>query len=229
MIPIGRPFLDYALSASADAGLTEVCLVVSPGPSAMRDYYERVETRRIRISFAVQEKPIGVANAVLAAREIVGNENFIVVNADNYYPAPVVRQLAACVAPALPAFSRDGLLRDGQIAAERIAAYALLDIAPDGTLRRIVEKPNAEQVASMPNAPVSMNCWLFTPEIFAACQQVRPSARGELELPDAVQLGIDRMGMRFHTFLVDSPVLDLSNRGDIPEVARRLRGVSIAL
>src|SRR5262249_6000032 len=55
MIPIGRPFLDYALSAYADAGLTNVCFVVSPGPTATREYYERVETHRLRISFAVQQ------------------------------------------------------------------------------------------------------------------------------------------------------------------------------
>ena len=229
MIPIGRPFLDYALSAYADAGLTDVCLIVSPGPTATRVHYERIETQRLSVSFAVQEKPIGVANAVLAAREFVGDDDFIIVNGDNYYPTAVMQKLAASSAPALPAFSRDGLLRDGQIAAERIAAYALLDIAPDGTLRRIVEKPNAEQLASMQNAAVSLNCWLFTPEIFAACEQVHPSVRGELELPDAVQLAIDQMGMRFHTFAVDSPVLDLSNRGDIPSVAARLASVSVRL
>src|SRR6185503_18730192 len=113
-----------------------------------------------------------------------------VVNADNYYPSSVIAELRAAPAPALPAFDRAGLLRDRQIAPERIAAYALLDVGDDGLLRRIVEKPTAAQAAALPNARVSMNCWLFDARIFEACERVQPSRRGELELPDAVQLGI---------------------------------------
>ena len=229
MIPIGRPFLDYALSAYADAGLRDVCLIVGPGASTTREYYERIETRRLRIRFAVQAQPLGVANAVLAARDFVGDDSFVVVNGDNYYPRSVLAALRCAKAPALPAFSREGLLRDGQIAAERIAAYALLVIGADGMLQRIVEKPSAAEAEAMADAPVSMNCWLFDPRIFEACERVPKSARGEFELPSAVQLGIDAMGMQFRTLPVDTGVLDLSSRGDIPEVARRLRSVTVEL
>jgi glucose-1-phosphate thymidylyltransferase len=229
MIPIGRPFLDYALSACADAGLTDICLIVGPGASATREYYERVDTRRLQIRFAVQAQPLGVANAVLAARDFVGDDSFVVVNGDNYYPPSVLAALRCAQGPALAAFSRAGLLRDGQIAAERIAAYALLEIDADGVLRRIVEKPTAAEAEAMAGAPVSMNCWLFDPRIFEACERAPKSARGEFELPSAVQLGIDAMRMRFQTLPVDAGVLDLSRRGDIPEVARRLRWVRVEL
>ena len=229
MIPIGRPFLDYALSACADAGLTDVCLIVGPGASATRTYYERVETRRLGIHFAVQAQPLGVANAVLAARDFVGDDPFVVVNSDNYYPASVLAELRCAQASALPAFSREGLLRDGQIAPERIGAYALLEIDSEGLLRRILEKPSAAETAAMAGAPVSMNCWLFDPRIFEACERVPKSARGEFELPGAVQLGIDAMGMRFRTFPVDAGVLDLSSRADIPGVERRLKSVKVEL
>jgi dTDP-glucose pyrophosphorylase len=229
MIPIGRPFLDYALSAYADAGFTDVCLVVGPGPSATREYYERLVPRRLCLRFAVQAQPIGVANAVLAARDFVGDDSFVVVNADNYYPASVLAELRGAHAPALLAFAREGLLRDGQIAAERIAAYALLEIDAEGLLRRIVEKPSVADAAAMAGAPVSMNCWLFDPRIFEACERVPRSSRGEFELPGAVQLGIDTMGMRFQTFPVDVGVLDLSSRGDIPGVERRLKWMRVEL
>ena len=228
MIPIDRPFLDYVLSAFADAGLTDVCLVVGPAHREIREYYERLPLQRVRIRFAIQQEPIGVANAVLSAREFVGDDAFIVANSDNYYPAPVIRRLRAMQAPALPAYSREGLLRDGQIEPQRIASYALLDIASDGTLRRIVEKPTADEFAAMHDARVSLNSWLFTPRIFDACERVPRSVRGEYELPDAVQLAI-ALGMTFRSFPAEEPVLDLSNRGDIPAVARRLRGVTVAL
>lgn len=229
MIPIDRPFLDYALSSFADAGLREVCLVIGPEHDAMRHYYSSVRTCRLRIRFAIQEKPIGTADAVLAARDFIGSDSFLVVNSDNYYPTSVISQLREIPAPAFPAFSRDGLMRDGQIGAERIAKYALLDIDSEGILRRIVEKPSDVEAVSLGDAPVSMNCWHFDTRILEACRSVPVSRRGEHELPLAVQFAIEHLGMRIRAFHVDAPVLDLSQRGDIASVAARLRGTSVEL
>src|SRR5512141_210353 len=62
MIPIGRPFLDYVLSALADAGIGEVCLVVGPEHDAIRRYYrDEAHVERLRIAFATQERPLGTA------------------------------------------------------------------------------------------------------------------------------------------------------------------------
>jgi dTDP-glucose pyrophosphorylase len=229
MIPIGRPFLDYALSAYADAGITDVCLVIGPSHHEVRTYYERLPTRRLKISFATQQQPIGVANAVLAARDFAGGDDFIVANGDNYYPSSVIATLRQTTAPALPAYSREGLLRAGQIEPARIAAYALLDIDHEGILRRVVEKPNPQEYAALPNAPVSLNSWLFDASIFEACERVPKSARGEYELPGAVQYAIDNLGARFRTFPVDESVLDLSHRTDIPSVAERLSTTKVEL
>lgn len=225
MIPVGRPFLDYVLSALVDAGFREVCLVIGPEHSAVRDRYGRGGTRA-RVSFAIQEAPLGTANALLAAELFTGGESFVVLNSDNYYPVAVLAELKELGEPGLPAFGRAALLSDGAIAPERIAGYALLDIAPNGDLRRIVEKPDAETLAAFgDNAYVSMNCWHFTAEIFRACRTVAPSARGELELPLAVQHAIDAYGARFRTFPVHTGVLDLSRRGDVAGVTERLRGI----
>jgi glucose-1-phosphate thymidylyltransferase len=229
MIRFDRPFLDYALSAHADAGVREVCLVVGPEHDAIRDYYSSVPTTRLAISFATQERPIGTADAVIAAQPFVGDDSFLVANSDNYYPASVIADLATSPPSALPAFSRDGLVRDGQIPSERIARYALLDIGHDGVLRRIVEKPSEREAATMEDARVSMNCWHFDAGIFEACRRVPKSSRGEYELPLAVQFAIDHLRMRVHTFHVDAPVLDLSHRGDIASVAQRLRGTPVNL
>jgi glucose-1-phosphate thymidylyltransferase len=230
MIPVGRPFLDYVLAALADAGFTDVCLVIGPEHDAIRDYYSRtIVPRRVRLSFAIQEKPLGTADAVLAAEPFVDGEAFLVLNSDNYYPPEVLAALRRQPPPAAPGFARDGLLRDGQIPPERIARYGLLDAGPDGVLQRIVEKPDEATVQALRDAPVSMNCWLFTTEIFDACRRVAPSPRGELELPLAVQYAIDAMGMRVRVLPVDAPVLDLSQRADIAAVASRLAGLKVRL
>lgn len=218
MIPLagGRPFLDYLLDALTDAGIEDVCLVIGPEHTEMRDAYAG------RVSFAVQERPVGTADAVLAAKSFAAGEPFLVMNSDNYYPVRVLAELSRSTAPALPAFSREGLLRDGHIAAERIARYALLDVDADGMLRRIIEKPDDETLGAHPNARISMNCWSFTSTIFDACRAVPISPRGELELPVAVQHAISVMGIRIRAFPVDAPVLDLSHQSDIPRVAQAL-------
>jgi glucose-1-phosphate thymidylyltransferase len=230
MIPVGRPFLDYVLAALADAGFNEACLVVAPEHDAIRDYYTRTAMpRRLRLAYATQERPLGTADAVLAAQRFVGAEPFLVLNGDNYYPVEVLAALRRVSPPAMAGFSRAGLLRDGQIPPERIARYALLDIAADGTLRRIVEKPDAAAERTLRDAPVSMNCWLLTPAIFEACRRIAPSPRGELELPLAIQYAIDKMEMHVRVLPVDAPVLDLSHRADIPAVASRLEHLTVSL
>lgn len=222
MIPVGRPFLDYLLSALVDAGLADVCIVIGPEHSEVRKRYGKGDTRA-RVSFAVQEEPRGTADALLAAEPFTAGEPFVVLNSDNYYPVPVLAKLASLGEPGLPAFGREALLADGAIAPERIAGYALLDIAPDGYLRRIVEKPDARTLADFgDDAYVSMNCWRFSSEIFPACRTVKPSSRRELEIPLAVQHAMDEYGAHFLTFPVHEGVLDLSRRGDVAEVKRRL-------
>jgi dTDP-glucose pyrophosphorylase len=231
MIPIGRPFLDFVLSALADAGFTEACLVIGPEHTAIREYYASVSARRIKISFAIQEHPIGTANAMLAAQSFAGGDSFIALNSDNYYPMEVFRALRSLGEPGLPAFEREALVREGNIPCERIRGYALLKISPTGYLERIIEKPDAMPAAPADGAEVfiSMNCWRFAPEIFRACREVPRSARGEFELPEAVQFGLRSLGLGFKTIPFRAGVLDLSYRGDIAEVAHRLAGVRVEL
>lgn len=230
LIPVGRPFLDYVIAALADAGCTDVCIVLAPGPSELRDRYTRhAVPDRVKVHFAVQEQPLGTADAVLAVEAFAGNDPFMVVNSDNYYPVDVLRGLRQAPLPALPGFDREALLSDGDIPPERIASFALLETDGSGALTRIVEKPDADRLAAMDGAAmVSMNCWAFTATILDACRSIGPSPRGELELPDAVQLLVDR-GERFTVLPVSARVLDLSRRSDIPRVRERLAGLEVLL
>lgn len=231
MMPVGRPFLDYVLGAVADAGFTDVCIVVAPDHAEIQDYYtNRVVPTRLRLSFAVQSAAIGTADAVLAAEEFTREEPFVVLNSDNYYTADVLTRLRTAEGSAAVGFSREGLLRASNITAERIAAYAVLELDNGGMLKHISEKPSdASLTAAGSGLPVSMNCWRLTSEFFRACRDVQPSPRGELELPLAVQYAIDILGMRFTVIRVDAPVLDLSKRADIPQVAALLSRTEVTL
>src|SRR5262250_1164147 len=106
MMPLQRPFLDYSLSALADSGFEEVCLVIGPEHDAVRVHYGRaLPPGRIRVSFAVQPEPLGTANAVLAAKDFVGPEDFLTINSDNYYPVSALRMLRSLKEPAVALFT----------------------------------------------------------------------------------------------------------------------------
>ena len=233
MIPIREDhvFLDFVLSGLADAGFESVCLVIGADRAfeKVRARYETQKPTRLSMSIVTQEQPRGSADAVVSAAAFIGNDSFVAMNADNYYPVEVLSALRQQKAPALPAFNREGLLRDGQIDVDRIARYALLEIDKNGVLRRVIEKPDAATFAHFPTAPVSMNCWLLRPRILEACRLVPKSERGEVELPHAVQYAIDYFAARFATFPVDAGVLDLSSRADIPGVCQRLEKVEVRL
>jgi glucose-1-phosphate thymidylyltransferase len=226
MISFGpATFLDYVLSALADAGVEDVCLVIGPEPSAVREHYTAVAPRRVRVAFAVQREPRGTADAVLAAEEFAGGQGFLVINSDNLYPVSALAALADLNEPGVVLFDRGALVARGNIPAERIASFAVCRVSPDGYLEEILEKPDPVDVATLgPDPPVSMNCWRFAPSIFDACRRVSPSRRGELELPAAVGLAI-HSGVRFRAVRSSEGVLDLSSRSDVAAVSRRLEGV----
>jgi glucose-1-phosphate thymidylyltransferase len=227
MIPVGRPFLDYVLSSLADAGITRAVLVIGPGHDGVREYFTAGASRaRVRVEFAVQAAPLGTAGAVLAARESVGEGTFLVLNADNYYPAAQCRELAALDANGLVAFEARTLVTESGLEPDRVLGYALVDFDDQGWLRFIVEKPAPRDPAmSRDQQWVSMNLWSFTPRIFEACERVRASERGELELQSAVTIAMHEMGEKFRVIPARAAVLDLSTRADIAIVARRLSAV----
>jgi glucose-1-phosphate thymidylyltransferase len=224
MIPIGRPFLDYVLSGLADAGYSQVCLVIGPEHQSMRDYYlDEAPPKRVRIHFAVQEKPLGTADAVFAAKAFAGNELFLVINSDNYYPTEALGALRKLDQAGVALFDRDQLVAESNIPADRVLKFAVARVDERGYLERIYEKPDEETLRKL-GLPllVSMNSWIFSPAIIEACLRIQSSVRGELELTDAIQYSMDALGERYKVLAFRSPVLDLSSRSDIASVADRL-------
>ena len=227
MMPIGpRPFLDYVLHALADGGCTSVCFVVAPDHSSIRDYYEGAgRPARLAIDFAIQPIADGTARAVQSAEGYAGRDPFLVLNADNLYPAPVVASLIALDGPGLPVYDAELLARESGFPRDRVTGFAAIDVDDRGRLTRIIEKPGRDYFdRAGAGALVSMNVWRFDERIFGACRDVPASARGEYELPEAVGLAI-AMGVAFQTFRASGAVLDLSRRSDVAMVNTRLAGV----
>jgi glucose-1-phosphate thymidylyltransferase len=226
MMPIGgRSFLEFVLSSLADAGFRDVGLIVGPDHRAVREYFEdHVRPARVRLAYLVQPEPLGTANAVLSAEKWVSGGEFIALNGDNLYSIDTLRALAGAEGPGLAVFDKAELVRSSNIPDSRVSAFAVVTLDAAGDLSTITEKPHSGAIESGARTLVSMNGWRFDSRIFSACRDVSPSARGELELPQAVQLALTR-GVRFRAILARGPVLDLSSRADVADVARRLAGV----
>ena len=225
MMPVnGRPFLDFVLSALADAGVRSVALIVAPGPEPASEHYRQHPPERVNLDFLIQPEALGTANAVLAADGWT-TQPFMVVNSDNLYPIDVLRRLAAMDEPGLPVFRRGELSKSSHIPDDRIRSFAVVESDGDGYLTRIVEKPDEARLAREgASAGISMNCWRFDRRIFEHCRTVPLSVRGEYELPDAVAAAI-AAGARFRTIPAAGTVLDLSRRSDAADLERRLAGV----
>jgi glucose-1-phosphate thymidylyltransferase len=229
LVPVGdlrqdRVFLDYVLSALADAGCAEVILVVAPDHAHLSERYAPTRMSRLAVRFVVQPEASGTADAVLAAEAAVAGRPFLALNADNLYPVDVLRALVMLDGPGLPAFDRACLVEEGGYSEARIADFAVLDVGDHGCLIGIREKPSPPDLeAAGRHAAISMNLWRFDARIFQPCRDVRPSARGEHELPEAVALAVAR-GIPFRVIPARGAVLDLSRRSDIALVSARLAG-----
>jgi dTDP-glucose pyrophosphorylase len=232
MIPVGagvrggtdRPFLDYVLAELAEAGFRRACLVIGPEHEQVREYYgQRLKPRRLTISFAIQDKPLGTANAIAAAEAFAAGEGFLMINSDNLYPAAACAALRELGGAGVALFERDAMLAGSNIAPDRVMKFAAAVIDERGNLQRVIEKPDAATLASLgPEVYLSMNCWRFSGRIFEACRAIKPSPRGEYEITDAAQYAIDELGETFRVVRSREPVLDLSSRGDIGLVAAKL-------
>lgn len=229
MIPFGRPFLDFVLSGLADAEYRSACIVIGPEHSVVQEYYARIKPQRINVEFAIQQKPIGTADAVLTVRKFADDQQFLVLNGDNLYPLEVLAALRDLGEPGAVMFDEESLVRNSNIPAERIRSFAYGSVNSDSYLADLVEKPDESHVSNLrANSLISMNCWRFSEEIFPACRRVALSLRGEYELPTAVGEAV-RGGMRLKIVRSTAGVLDLSRRADISAVAERLRNIQVRL
>lgn len=232
MMPLarGHAFLDYVLSALADSGITEVCIVTANDDDAVRARYASIRLSRLTMTFAHQQEPRGTADALLSARAFCGDDSFLMLNGDNYYSVTALQAVRTAPSPALAGYRAETLVLKSNIPIERVRSFALLRVNAQGNLTDIVEKPDAVTAAKFgASAPVSMNLWSFTPVIFDACERVTPSSRGELELQDAVRIGMHELGMTFRVVMMNEGVLDLSGRADVATVASRLANVEVTL
>ncbi len=226
LVPVGRKgaLLDYSIERLVNTGYTQICLVVPPEHEEFKRHYSK--KRQVDITFAIQEKPIGTANAVYSARLFARKDSFIMLNSDNLYSENVLTILKKpeeliwyCIG-----YDSKGLTERSNIPRDRIKKFGIIVPKKDMFLEEIAEKPKKpEDYAVNRKVIVNMNLFRFTPKIFTACEKTEPSERGEYEITSSIKYGIRHLGMKMKIFYVNEGVLDLTYRDDIIPLRETLK------
>jgi len=179
LIPVAnRPILFYAIEYLVQAGVREIGLIV--GGATRSQVEEAVGTGAqfgARVTFLHQERPLGLAHAVAIARDFIAGDRFIVYLGDN-----IIHGGIADFVEAFPANASAQLLLAKVPDPRR---FGVADVQGERVVR-LVEKP---QTMELDMAIVGV--YAFTQEVFDAVERISPSARGELEITDAIQCLVD--------------------------------------
>ncbi len=221
LLPIlEKPMLQYVVEEAVQAGVEQVIIVTAPGKESTADYFQpqpELERRlaasgsldlleKVRntaglgqVSFIVQEQPLGLGQAILTARDAVGEEAFAVILPDDiiaYTPGVVAQMMAVA-----------GRVRAGVVAVEAmpwelVHNYGVVEAAGVAErlhrIRGLVEKPSREDAPS--NLTV-VGRYLLPPDIFDCLERTPPGANGEVQLTDAMTLLLESQELFAYEFL----------------------------
>ncbi|MEW6353878.1 MAG: UTP--glucose-1-phosphate uridylyltransferase GalU [Pseudomonadota bacterium] len=209
MLPIvDKPLIQYAVEEAVAAGVTEMIFVTSAGKRAIEDHFDKsyeleaeLEKRGKRAMLDVvrgvlpkgvscvyvrQAEALGLGHAVLCAKDVVGDEPFAVILADDLIDNPGA---AGCLAQmtALHAQHGDSVLAVEQVPPSQTDKYGIVQTrAYQPRLSRvtgIVEKPAPEHA---PSTLAVVGRYLLSPRIFALLETMQRGAGGEIQLTDAI-------------------------------------------
>lgn len=183
LVPVAnRPILFYALQQLAEADVTDVVIVVGDTAPAIEAAVGDGSDFGLRVTYVRQEAPLGLAHALLVAADLLVGDDVLMFLGDNLVEGGV-RELRE-------AFERDR--PDAQLLLKRVAdprRFGVATLDGDGRVARLEEKPD-EPASDL----ALVGVYLFTDRILDAARAIRPSARGELEITDAIQRLIDDRG-----------------------------------
>lgn len=176
LIPIAnKPVLQHVLENIRDLGVTEIGVIVGGGAEQIEAAVGDGSDLGVRITYIPQEHPTGLAACVSLARPFLGDDDFVMYLGDNMLPDGV-GEIAEQFAADRPA---------AQVVVYKVAdptAFGVAELDADGRVIRLVEKP------AHPRSDLALiGVYFFTSAVHEAVASIEPSARGELEITDAIQ------------------------------------------
>lgn len=208
LVPVAnKPVLYYGLEAIRNAGISQVGIVVGDTRGEVRDAVGDGSAFGLDVTYIEQESPLGLAHCVLIAREFLGDEPFVMYLGDNF--------LVGGITDLVDAFRQADF--DAQILLTKVAEprfYGVAELGPGGEILALEEKPDH------PRSDLAIvGVYTFSPAIHEAVRAISPSARGELEITDAITWLIDH-GFRVHSHFVSGYWKDTGRLQDMLECNR---------
>ena len=208
LVPVAnKPVLFYALEQLVAAGIDDIGIIVGDTGDQVRAAVGDGMRFGARVTYLPQSAPLGLAHAIITAREWLGDDPFCMFLGDNFLKHGIV--------PYAEAFARAECA--GQILLKRVqepAAFGVAVLDGDGAVCRVVEKPK-EPVSDL----AIIGVYFFGPEVHAVTAALRPSARGELEITDAIQ-GLVDGGHRVRAVEIEDDWVDTGKKDDLLEANR---------
>jgi len=208
LVPVAnRPVLFYGIEAMAEAGIEEVGIIIAPETGdEIRAAAGDGSRFGVRITYIVQDEPAGLAHAVLTAEPFLGDDAFVMYLGDNLLQGGI-GELVATFREHAP----DALILLTPVPDPEHYGVAELH---DGRVIALAEKPPD------PRTNLALvGVYMFTPAIHDAARAIRPSARGELEITDAIQHLVDN-GSRVEPHIVRGWWKDTGRLEDMLEANR---------
>jgi glucose-1-phosphate thymidylyltransferase len=196
LVPVAnKPVLFYGIEAMAEAGIEDIGIVIAPETGPEIEQAAGDGSRfGVRISYILQDEPLGLAHAVLTAEGFLGRSPFVMYLGDNLLQGGISDLVAA-----FREHEPDALILLTPVPdPENYGVAELADAAPGkpGRVVRLVEKP-PEPATDF----ALVGVYMFTAQIHDAARAIEPSERGELEITDAIQHLLDG-GMRVEPHIV---------------------------
>ena len=210
MLPlVDKPIIQYGVEEAVASGIDNIILVTGRGKNAIEDHFDvsvelesflesrgkrdqldeiRKISNMINFAYVRQGEPLGLGHAVLVGRDLVGDEPFAVILADDVIDAqpPAIKQM-------IEVFKRVGgpVLAVERVQPEDVSSYGVIDVDPsvqlgDGVyqVRDLVEKPPREEA---PSNLAIIGRYVLTPDIFAALAAIKSDRTGEIQLTNGLR------------------------------------------
>ena len=208
LVPVAnKPVLFYAIESIVAAGITEIGIIVGDTRREIRAAVGDGSRFGARVTYIEQEAPLGLAHAVMISEEFLGDSSFVMYLGDNL--------IAGGITSLVDEFRALGCNSEILLAeVPNPEQFGVAELTEDGKVRRLAEKPKE------PKSNLALvGVYMFDASIFESVRRIKPSARGELEITDAIQDLIDR-GLDVHPHIVRGWWKDTGKLDDMLEANR---------